>query len=149
MKVDDRTPLRRAVDRLIADNKIKQDKDLQEIFSLSKSTISAYLNNPKPGKRFVNEFEKKFGISLNEFETPTNDDKAKIAALESKVTELRLNAIEANLNELLSHQKVLMAMVQVAMNNAIDFYAGKSPAKVAELKSKTKKAIASEMGLGS
>jgi len=41
MNTDNRTPLRRAVDKLIADGKIKQDKDLQEIFTLSKSTISA------------------------------------------------------------------------------------------------------------
>ena len=67
MNTDTRTPLRKAVDRLIAEGKIKQDKDLQEIFGLSKSTISAYLNNPRPGKRFIIEFEKKFGISLKEF----------------------------------------------------------------------------------
>lgn len=68
MNTDTRTPLRRAVDKLIAEGKIKQDKDLQEIFGLSKSTISAYLNNPRPGKRFITQFENKFGISLKQFE---------------------------------------------------------------------------------
>lgn len=74
MELDHRTPLRRAVDKLIYDGKIKQDKDLQEIFNLKKSTISAYLNNPKPGKRFAAEFEKKFGVSLKEFDTNYQPD---------------------------------------------------------------------------
>lgn len=62
-----RTPMRKAVDRLIADGRIKQDKDLQKIFNLGRSTISAYLNGT-PGKAFVREFEKYFELSLKEFE---------------------------------------------------------------------------------
>jgi predicted transcriptional regulator len=53
-----RTKLRKAVDWLISEGKIKQDKDLQEIFKLSKSTISEYING-KPGKNFITEFDKK------------------------------------------------------------------------------------------
>lgn len=70
-KQDNRTPMRKAVDWLISEGKINQDKDLQEIFKLSKSTISAYLTG-KPGKRFVNDFQKYFGISLKKFEEEGN-----------------------------------------------------------------------------
>lgn len=69
---DTRTPMRKAVDWLIYEGKIKQDKDLQEIFNKSKSTISAYLTG-RPGKNFVNQFEKHFGLSLKEFETKELD----------------------------------------------------------------------------
>lgn len=67
MNEQKRTPLRKAVDWLIYEGKIKQDKDLQAIFKLKKSTISAYLGG-KPGKKFVNEFQKYFELSLEEFE---------------------------------------------------------------------------------
>ncbi len=155
MHIDHRTPLRRAVDKLRADGIIKQDKDLQEMFNLSKSTISAYLSSAKPGKDFVIEFEKKFGISLKEFENgeiqfTTNYDKILIEALQGQVKsyqkiddlEKRLDAIETNLNEALSNQKVMMATLTVAMNNAIDFYAEGNKKKVDDLKSKTRTEIA-------
>lgn len=67
MNRDKRTPLRKAVDWLIYEGKIEQDKDLQEIFELSASTISAYITG-KPGKDFVRRFEKYFELNLKDFE---------------------------------------------------------------------------------
>lgn len=144
MNTDNRSPLRRAVDRLIAEGKLKQDKDLQEIFGLKKSTISAYLNNPKPGKRFIIDFEKKFGVSLKEFENDNievNKD-AKIVALENEILKMKLDKIEINLNEMLSNQKLLMAMLAVAMDNAVEFYAAGNQKKAENLKNKMRIDIA-------
>lgn len=63
----DVTPMRRAVDWLIKEGKIEQDSDLVELFDLSKSTISGYINY-SPGKNFKARFERHFGISLEMFD---------------------------------------------------------------------------------
>lgn len=152
MNTDIRTPLRRAVDKLIADGRIKQDKDLQDIFNLSKSTISAYLNNPRPGKRFVNEFENKFGVSLNEFEIDhlipkslNNDKDEVIKHLEDKVKilenhcsllqrtyEERLTMLEANLKRNQDYLKVVMAQIKAASLMDVQRSAGPDKKKLVE-----------------
>lgn len=96
---DQRTPLRKAVDQLIADGVIEQDKDLQAIFKLSKSTISAYLNG-KPGKNFENEFQKKFELDLTKFE---QDD-----------TALTIEALSKYIIETHAMTRVLMAKLMDA-----------------------------------
>jgi hypothetical protein len=62
------TPLRRAVDWLKKERRIKRDNDLMELFGLGKSTISVYLSG-KASPDFEEEFERKFKISLKDFET--------------------------------------------------------------------------------
>ena len=63
----ERTLLRKAVDWLISEGKLKNDAELAEVFSLSKGTISTYLNG-KPGKEFILNFQTKFGINLSDFD---------------------------------------------------------------------------------
>lgn len=108
----DITPLRRAVKWLRDQRIIKRDNDLVEIFGLSKSTISSYLNG-KPGVDFVIEFEKHFNISLKEFEKgatplPKRNQSDEIAVLNARITEL--TRALARLNE------------QVTKVPALDFY---------------------------
>lgn len=68
MKPDnERTPLRKAVDWLIAKGKISKDADLIDIMELSKGTISSYLSG-RPGKAFIEKFQTKFGLNLADFE---------------------------------------------------------------------------------
>lgn len=61
------TPLRRAVEWLKNERKLARDNDLMGLFNLSKSTISGYLSG-KASPEFETEFEKKFGISLKDFQ---------------------------------------------------------------------------------
>lgn len=136
MNTDNRTPLRRAVDKLRADGRIKQDKDLQEIFNRSKSTISAYLSSPKPGKDFVIEFEKYFGVSLKEFEVnhalPKShlDLKDKyIQSLEAQVEFLN-RQLETNLNLVLSNQNVMVELMRDAAVRAAMYHFGSDKKKL-------------------
>jgi hypothetical protein len=94
--------MRKAVDWLISEGRIKQDKDLQDIFGYSKSTISAYLTG-RPGKKFVNEFQKKFGINLKEFEE--NQDSLNIEVLSKYILE--------------THAMVRVLMVTLLPSNSV------------------------------
>jgi hypothetical protein len=69
------TPLRRAVEWLKKEGRINRDNDLATMFQLDKSTISTYLNGV-PGIDFRLQFEKKFGISLKDFEKPKDGELA-------------------------------------------------------------------------
>lgn len=153
---DNRTPLRKAVDWLISEGKIQQDKDLQQIFGLSKSTISAYLTG-KPGKRFVNDFQKKFELSLERFEdeeknllhengvsyqktSQTETEviellKSQIRMLENHCTFVQKmyedikNKTDVNLNEALSNQRVMMRQIAVESHLAAQRFAGNDKKK--------------------
>lgn len=63
----EQTPLRKAVEWLKKQKRIRRDKDLQEMFSLQKSTISGYLSG-KASPEFEDKFEEMFDISLKDFE---------------------------------------------------------------------------------
>lgn len=71
------------------------------------------------------------------------DKDATIAALQYENMQLRLDKIEANLDEALSNQKVIMTMLTVAMTHAAEFFSGGSKPKADELKRKMMTDIAS------
>jgi len=79
-----RTRLRKAVDRLIAEGKLKSDAELDTIFKRSKGTISTYINS-KPGKAFQKNFEEHFKIKLNEFEESLNNNSSDVSYDKIKV----------------------------------------------------------------
>lgn len=70
------------------------------------------------------------------------DKDKQITTLQYENIQLRLNSLETNLNEVLSNQKVMMAMLSVAMSNAAEFYSGGNKAKAADLKDKMRTEIA-------
>lgn len=118
-----------------------------------KSTVSKYLKGlERPSDKFLKAFYDwliKSGFTtvngrklVEEDKTDKNDKDAKIVALENEILRLKLEKIETNLNEVLSNQKVLMSMLAVAMNNAVDFYAAGNKAKAADLKNKMRIDIA-------
>lgn len=68
----ERTPLRRAIDKLIADGKLNSDSHLADLMKMSKGTVSTYIKE-KPGKKFLKEFEEMFDIKVSEFEEKSNN----------------------------------------------------------------------------
>lgn len=94
-KKQKRTPLRKAVDYLISKGEIANDTELAEKFGLSKGTISTYLNG-KPGVKFLVEFEKKFKLSLSDFE---NEESFTASSSEKTLGEALIKLIDINKNQ--------------------------------------------------
>lgn len=108
--------------------------------------------NPKPEdaltlEKWINDNKGDFiatdgsKLIIGEAKFPNNEKDTKIAALESELIKMKLDKLETNLNEVLSNQKVMMALMTTAMNNAIEYYSENNPAKAAELKGKTRSRI--------
>lgn len=63
--------LKLAVKHLRTSGKIRWDKDIAEKTGYSKGTVSEYLRGIEPASQeFTKEFEKQFGISLEDFQNP-------------------------------------------------------------------------------
>lgn len=137
---------------------------IAEETGFNKSSISRYLNRKEePSKNFLIAFYEWFNKSVvkvshekNELHVDHVAPKEYIQSLKNQVIELkedkrfikkqyeeRLEALETNLDEVLSNQKVLMTMLTVAMTHAADFFSGGSKPKADELKRKMMTDIAS------
>lgn len=78
--------LKNAIMHLKSIEKIKQDKDIAEGTGYNKSTVSEYIRGiVKASSEFESEFEKKFEVSLNDYNSP-NEDNYKLSSSGLNIT---------------------------------------------------------------
>lgn len=141
--------------KLFIDNQSKSKISIAKELKISKQTLFSYFKSINLENETKKKFEDYFGevIFTGKYYLQgghrvattikhIEDKDIKIASLESEILKMKLEKIETNLNEILSNQKVMMVMLSVAMNNAIDFYAAGNKTKAADLKNKMRSEIA-------
>jgi len=156
-----KTPLRKAIDFLVASGKIDSDADLAEIFKLSKGTISTYINT-KPGKDFKERFEEYFEIKLDDFSNSFShreqdnykdlylkelvENKALIKKLHDTEAHCRFleENIRVNLEKSHSNQLLMMRQIAVASRLIVENSSLGDPKKLQEGLNKIDRLIGAE-----